>query len=113
MGVVFLAVRAGEQFRQQVALEILRRDFNAPEVLSRFQHERQVPARLSHPNIATFLDGGTTPEGDPYVVMEHIEGLCEGGGNGRDGCGALSTAATGPPESGSQQTMEDSLREYR
>jgi len=74
MGVVFLAVRAGEQFRQQVALKILRRDFNAPDVLSRFQHERQILARLSHPNIATFLDGGTTPEGDPYIVMEYIEG---------------------------------------
>ena len=74
MGVVFLAVRAGEQFRQQVALKILRRDFNAPDVLSRFQHERRILARLSHPNIATFLDGGTTPEGDPYIVMEYIEG---------------------------------------
>jgi len=74
MGVVFLAVRACEQFRQQVALKVLRRDFNTPDVLSRFQHERQILARLSHPNIATFLDGGTTPQGDPYIVMEYIEG---------------------------------------
>ena len=74
MGVVYLAIRTGPQFRQQVALKILRRDFSAPDVLGRFQHERRILARLSHPNIAMFLDGGATPEGDPYIVMEYIEG---------------------------------------
>jgi non-specific serine/threonine protein kinase/serine/threonine-protein kinase len=74
MGVVYLASRADQQFDRQVALKVLRGDFKADEVLSRFRHERQILAQLSHPNIATLLDGGSTPQGDPYIVMEYIEG---------------------------------------
>ncbi len=74
MGVVYLARRADQQFDRLVALKILRGDFPAHEVLNRFKHERQILAQLSHPHIATFLDGGSTPQGDPYIVMEYIEG---------------------------------------
>lgn len=74
MGVVYLASRADEQFKQLAALKVLRGDFLDQEVLSRFRHERQILAQLSHPNIATFLDGGSTPQGEPYIVMEYIEG---------------------------------------
>jgi tetratricopeptide (TPR) repeat protein/predicted Ser/Thr protein kinase len=74
MGVVYLASRADRQFERQVALKVLRGDFQAQEVLSRFKHERQILAQLSHPNIATLLDGGSTPQGEPYIVMEYIEG---------------------------------------
>ncbi|MGA2184035.1 MAG: protein kinase [Bryobacteraceae bacterium] len=74
MGVVYLASRADQQFDRLVALKVLRGDFKADEVLSRFRHERQILAQLSHPNIATLLDGGSTPQGDPYIVMEYIEG---------------------------------------
>jgi serine/threonine protein kinase len=74
MGVVYLANRADEQFKQLAALKVLRGDFQEQEVLSRFRHERQILAQLSHPNIATFFDGGSTPQGEPYIVMEYIEG---------------------------------------
>ncbi|MEJ2076561.1 MAG: protein kinase, partial [Acidobacteriota bacterium] len=41
----------------------------------RFRGERQILAGLDHPNIARLLDGGTTEEGSPYLVMEYVEGL--------------------------------------
>ena len=53
--------------------------------LERFRHERQILARLDHPNIARLLDGGTTDDGQPYLVMEYVEGepiddYCDGSG---------------------------------
>ena len=45
-----------------------------PGLVDRFMNERQVLARLNHPNIATLLDGGMTPEGLPYLVLERVEG---------------------------------------
>jgi serine/threonine protein kinase len=57
-----------------VALKILRADVNAQEVLSRFRHERQILASFDHPNIAGLLDGGSTPNGEPYFVMDYVEG---------------------------------------
>ncbi len=75
MGRVYLAARADDQFKKRVALKILRSDFSDPEVLARFRHERQILATLSHPNIATLLDGGAGPSGEPYLVMEFIEGM--------------------------------------
>jgi serine/threonine protein kinase len=74
MGAVYLAARADDQFKKRVALKILRADINAQEVLSRFRHERQILASLDHPNIASLLDGGSTPNGEPYFVMDYIEG---------------------------------------
>ncbi len=72
MGVVFLAER--EDFRQQVALKIIKRGMDSDEIVRRFHQERQVLATLSHPNIARLLDGGTTEDGLPFFVMEYIEG---------------------------------------
>jgi non-specific serine/threonine protein kinase/serine/threonine-protein kinase len=74
MGKVYLSARADDQFKKRVALKILRSEFTDPEILSRFRHERQILATLSHPNIATLLDGGTGQSGEPYLVMEFIEG---------------------------------------
>jgi non-specific serine/threonine protein kinase/serine/threonine-protein kinase len=74
MGKVYLAGRADDQFKKRVALKILRSEFTDPEVLTRFRHERQILATLSHPHIATLLDGGTGRAGEPYLVMEFIEG---------------------------------------
>lgn len=74
MGVVYLAVRSDPQFFQTVAIKILRRDFDASVLATRFLRERQILATLSHPNIARVLDGGSTPEGTPYLVMEFISG---------------------------------------
>ncbi len=74
MGTVYLAARADDQYKKRVALKILRADINAQEVLSRFRHERQILASFDHPNIAGLLDGGSTPNGEPYFVMDYVEG---------------------------------------
>lgn len=74
MGTVYLAERDDEQFRQQVAIKIIRRGMDTEDILRRFRTERQILASLNHPNIARLLDGGSTPDGRPYYVMEFIEG---------------------------------------
>ena len=73
MGAVYLAMRADE-YREQVALKIVKRGMDTDFVVRRFRYERQILASLHHPNIARLFDGGTTEEGLPYFVMEYIEG---------------------------------------
>jgi serine/threonine-protein kinase len=74
MGSVFLAERADGQFEQKVALKLIKAGLNSLEIIKRFQYERQILARLQHPNIARLLDGGLTDEGLPYFTMEYVEG---------------------------------------
>ena len=74
MGTVWLAERDDAQFRQQVAIKIIRRGMDTDDILRRFRTERQILATLNHPNIARLLDGGSTPDGRPYYVMEYIAG---------------------------------------
>ena len=74
MACVYLAERDDEQYRQRVALKVVKRGMDTQAVLDRFRHERQILANLVHPNIARLLDGGTTPDGMPYFVMECVEG---------------------------------------
>jgi non-specific serine/threonine protein kinase/serine/threonine-protein kinase len=74
MGRVFLAERADEEYRQVVALKIAH-DARSAEGLRSFRDERQILATLQHPNIARLMDGGTTEEGVPYLVMEHVQGV--------------------------------------
>src|SRR5690349_193779 len=73
MGAVYLAER-DDEFRQQVAIKLVKRGMDSEFVLRRFRNERQILAALNHPNIARLLDGGTTTDGRPYFVMEYIEG---------------------------------------
>ena len=75
MGVVYLADRADEQFRQRVAIKVVRQRLVHPEIGERLISERQILASLDHPNIARLLDGGTMADGTPYLVMEYIEGV--------------------------------------
>jgi serine/threonine-protein kinase len=75
MGTVYLARREDEHYQQDVAVKILRSGLEGTEALHRFLAERQILARLEHPNIARLYDGGRTPDGRPYLVMEKIEGL--------------------------------------
>ncbi len=75
MGAVYLAARADDEFRKQVAIKVVRSGLNAEEILDRFRRERQTLANLDHPNIAKLLDGGTTQDGRPYFVMDYVEGL--------------------------------------
>ncbi len=74
MGAVYLAERDDDEFLQQVAIKVVR-GLLEPERVRQFRAERQILAWLEHPNIARLLDGGTTPEGLPYLVMEHVEGV--------------------------------------
>ncbi len=72
-GVVYLAERR-EPFVQRVALKIIKPGMDTGEVLARFEQERQALAVMNHPNIARVLDGGSTPAGRPYFVMQHVAG---------------------------------------
>lgn len=74
MGAVYLAERMDGQFRQKVAIKVLRSALPTPQLMARFRHERQILAELRHPNIATLLDGGSTEHDQPYLVMEYVEG---------------------------------------
>lgn len=80
MGTVFLAHRADLAYEQQVAVKLIRTDqlLASPQLkqqlIERFEAEREMVARLDHPNIARILDGGQTPEGQPYLVLEYVEG---------------------------------------
>jgi serine/threonine protein kinase len=75
MGTVWLACRADQQFDKLVAVKLLKRGTDTDELLRRFQAERQILARLEHPNIARLLDAGTTEDDLPYFVMEYVDGL--------------------------------------
>jgi serine/threonine protein kinase len=75
MGVVCAAVRDDEQFRKQAAIKLIKRGMDTAFIVSRFHAERQILAGLEHPGIARLIDGGATEDGQPYFVMEHVEGL--------------------------------------
>lgn len=74
MGEVYRARRADAQYEQQVAIKLMRPGRNTEDLLRRFKTERQILARLQHPNIATLLDGGVTEQGQPYLVMQYVAG---------------------------------------
>jgi serine/threonine-protein kinase len=74
MGTVLLAERADGQFEQRVALKLIR-GFPTVDGQRRLRQERQILAQLDHPNIARLIDGGQTPDGQPYVVMEYVHGV--------------------------------------
>jgi tetratricopeptide (TPR) repeat protein len=74
MGDVFRAVRDDDQYRAEVAIKLMRADVRDNLAEHRFKNERQILAKLDHRNIARLLDGGATPGGVPYVVMELVQG---------------------------------------
>ena len=74
MGEVYLGERADGRFEQKVAVKLVKRGMDSVEILRRFARERRILARLEHPGIARLLDGGETPGGRPYFVMERVEG---------------------------------------
>ena len=74
MGAVYLAERGDAQFEQRVALKLVRPGMDSAEVHRRFLAERQILARLGHPNIARLLDGGLSDDGRPWFAMEYVEG---------------------------------------
>src|SRR5215831_4887445 len=74
MGAVYRASRDDREFSQQVAIKLVRAAMQSADTLQRFKQERQILAKLAHLNIARLLDGGSTSDGIPYLVMEFIEG---------------------------------------
>ena len=80
MGVVYLARRADGAYEQQVAIKLVRAmplSLDAggqADLISRFENERRLLARLDHPNVARILDGGSSVGGVPYLVMEYVDG---------------------------------------
>lgn len=75
MGVVYKAERADGTVEQAAAIKLLYRGLETEDLLNRFQRERSILARLSHPNIARFLDAGATAEGLPWFAMEFVDGI--------------------------------------
>ncbi|MCU0255593.1 MAG: serine/threonine-protein kinase [Vicinamibacterales bacterium] len=74
MGTVFLGERTDGSFSHRVAIKVMRAPIADRDAARRFQVERQILASLRHPGIVTLIDGGTAPGGQPYLVMEHVEG---------------------------------------
>jgi serine/threonine protein kinase len=74
MGAVYLAARADDVFHKQVAIKIVRTGLANADLLRRFHQEREILASLDHPAVARVIDGGSTEEGLPYLVMEYVDG---------------------------------------
>src|SRR5215831_14282527 len=74
MGTVYEAWRADGEFQHRVAIKLINAGLDRDFVLRRFRNERQILAALDHPNIGRLLGGGTAQDGNPYFVMEYIEG---------------------------------------
>jgi eukaryotic-like serine/threonine-protein kinase len=75
MGTVYLAERDDAQYKRRVAIKILQHGLASPAVVARFRDERQILAALEHPAIVRLLDGGSTEDNLPYLVMEYVEGV--------------------------------------
>lgn len=75
MGAVYLAERVNSDFRQKVALKLIKRGMDSEVILRRFARERRILSTLRHPNISQLLDGGISSDGLPFIVMEYVDGL--------------------------------------
>jgi eukaryotic-like serine/threonine-protein kinase len=74
MGVVYLAMRSDEVYRRLAAVKVIRPELRDNPLKERFLREREILAALDHPNIARIVDGGNTPDGLPYFVMDYVDG---------------------------------------
>lgn len=74
MAVVYLGERDDQNYRKQVAIKMVKPGIDTEQILHRFLNERQTLATLDHSNIVKLLDGGSSEDGSPYLVMEHVEG---------------------------------------
>lgn len=75
MGSVYLAVRDDDQYCKKVAIKLLHQCSNLAEANARFHQERQILANLDHPYIAKLMDGGTSLDGRPYLILDYVEGV--------------------------------------
>ncbi|WP_369348979.1 protein kinase [Stenotrophomonas sp. JAG2] len=74
MGEVWLAERADGLYERQVALKLLRSGYADPGLRQRFSREREILARLQHPNLAQLFDAGVDLQGQPYLALAYVEG---------------------------------------
>lgn len=74
MAVVYLGERDDQNYRKQVAIKMVKPGIDTEQILHRFRNERQTLATLDHSNIVKLLDGGSSEDGSPYLVMEYVEG---------------------------------------
>jgi tRNA A-37 threonylcarbamoyl transferase component Bud32 len=75
MATVYRAVRDDDEYRAEVAIKLLHRGLDTEAAMARFRDERQILAALEHSGIVRLIDGGTTDEGRPYLVMERVHGV--------------------------------------
>ena len=75
MGAVYTAERDAGDFEHTVAVKIVRPGVLNEALIARFENERQILANLNHPGIARLFDGGSLPDGSPYIVMELVDGV--------------------------------------
>jgi serine/threonine-protein kinase len=75
MGAVYSAERVDGEVTRRVAVKLLPLGSDGPGLRKRFLAERQILASLNHPGIAALLDAGHTSDGQPYLVMDHIDGM--------------------------------------
>jgi len=75
MGAVYSAERVDGEVTRKVAVKLLPLGSDSPGLRKRFLAERQILASLNHPGIAALLDAGHTSDGQPYLVMDHIDGM--------------------------------------
>lgn len=74
MGAVYTGERDAGDFDHQVAIKVIRPGILSETLIERFETERQILAKLNHTGIARLFDGGTLPDGSPYMVMEYVDG---------------------------------------
>jgi serine/threonine-protein kinase len=74
MGVVYRGLREDADFAQEVALKLIRRGFDFDDIRARFLRERRILARLDHPHLARFIDGGLAGDGRPWFALEFVRG---------------------------------------
>jgi len=75
MAVVYAAVRADDEYRKRVAIKVVLPGLDSADISRRFRNERQTLATLDHPNIVRLLDGGSTEQALPYLLMEYVDGV--------------------------------------
>jgi len=74
MGSVWLAERSDGRFERRVAVKFLHLFLMGVEGVERFKREGRILAQLAHPHIAELIDAGVTPSGEPYLILEHVDG---------------------------------------
>lgn len=74
MSSVYLASRT-DDFEKKVAIKVVSSTTLNRQAIDNFRRERQILANLEHPNIARILDGGTTTDDEPFIVMEYVDGV--------------------------------------